>query len=162
MRLKHKIQHYLTITDGELKFLLVLVGLLLLGTLIKYVRLNNVPDFSERYAELDSLMAVAEASNIDSTMSDVEGDSILMDVSIPGNDPGRQNSSDLSTTDRLINLNTATPIELTALPGIGPAIAKRIVDYRKKYGRFERKEDLLNVRGIGPRTLEKLRSDIAI
>ena len=55
-----------------------------------------------------------------------------------------------------INPNTATPAELETVPGIGPVIAGRIVAYRTQNGPFQRLEDLQNVSGIGPRTLERL------
>jgi competence ComEA-like helix-hairpin-helix protein len=51
----------------------------------------------------------------------------------------------------LININTATPAELEKLPGIGQALAARIVEHRQKYGRFRRVEHLLAVRGISER-----------
>ena len=51
----------------------------------------------------------------------------------------------------LININTATPAELEKLPGIGQALAARIVEHRQRYGRFRRIEHLLAVRGISER-----------
>lgn len=53
----------------------------------------------------------------------------------------------------LVNVNTATPAQLESLPGIGPALAQRIVEGRP----YHTIEDLLDVPGIGPATLEKLR-----
>ena len=55
----------------------------------------------------------------------------------------------------LININTATVEELTALTGIGEVKAKAIVEYRKENGRFSCIEDITNVSGIGEKTLEK-------
>ena len=61
-----------------------------------------------------------------------------------------------------VNLNAATVEDLASLPGIGPSYAKRIVDYREKNGPFKRVEDLLNVQGIGEKTLEKIRDRISL
>ena len=55
-----------------------------------------------------------------------------------------------------LNINTATESELTALKGIGPAIAARIVEYRKVNGYFLRKEDLEKVKGVGPSKFENI------
>lgn len=60
-------------------------------------------------------------------------------------------------TDPRVDLNHATAAELELLPGIGPALAKRIIDYRAAAGRFRSVEDLDNVSGIGPRIMERLR-----
>ena len=66
------------------------------------------------------------------------------------------------TASTLINLNTATLEELDALPGIGPAIAQRILDYRAANGPFAAIEDLQNVKGIGALTFEKIKTWITI
>ena len=61
-----------------------------------------------------------------------------------------------------ININTATKDELVALPGIGPAKAQAIVDYRKAHGPFKTVEELKDVKGIGARRFEKLKPDLAV
>jgi competence protein ComEA len=63
---------------------------------------------------------------------------------------------------RRINLNTASSAELQLLPGVGPAVAQRIIDHRASSGPFKRIQDLDGVRGIGPRTLDKLRDLVTI
>ncbi len=55
-----------------------------------------------------------------------------------------------------LDLNRATGEELQTLPGIGPSIAQRILDYRREKGPFRRAEDLEQVPGIGPRLRERL------
>ena len=67
-----------------------------------------------------------------------------------------------SAPEAKININTASADELTALPGIGPSYAQRIVEHREKNGPFKRVEDLLNVRGIGDKTFERIKDRITV
>ncbi len=56
-----------------------------------------------------------------------------------------------------LNVNAATRAELELLPGIGPALAGRIIDHRTTHGPFRSMDDLDKVRGIGPKLMERLR-----
>ena len=62
----------------------------------------------------------------------------------------------------VVNINTAGVSELEALPGIGPALAARIVEYRDGHGPFASVDDLTDVPGIGPAKLEALRSQATV
>ena len=61
-----------------------------------------------------------------------------------------------------ININTASAVELEKLPGVGIAIAQRIVTYREQYGSFRRPEHLLMVRGISDRKFREIRPMIVV
>lgn len=61
-----------------------------------------------------------------------------------------------------VNINTADIEELTRLPGIGPSIARRIIEFREENGPFSRPEDIMNVRGIGPSRFEQIGGMIEI
>lgn len=61
-----------------------------------------------------------------------------------------------------ININTAPSEELQKLPRVGPAIAQRILDYRKENGNFKRIEDLMKVRGIGEKVFNQLKDLITV
>lgn len=61
-----------------------------------------------------------------------------------------------------LNINTANEEQLRQLPGIGPVTATAIVEYREQNGNFGSVDDLVKVRGVGPRTLENLRDQIKV
>ncbi|MDO9041327.1 MAG: ComEA family DNA-binding protein [Desulfocapsaceae bacterium] len=61
-----------------------------------------------------------------------------------------------------VNINKADQAALEALPGIGAKKATAIIDYRTKHGNFKTKEELSEVKGIGPKIMEKLKKDIEI
>ena len=61
-----------------------------------------------------------------------------------------------------ININTATEQELISLPGIGPALAKRIIDYRERNNGFKTTDDIIKVWGIGKKKLQIIKDKITI
>jgi competence ComEA-like helix-hairpin-helix protein len=61
-----------------------------------------------------------------------------------------------------ININTAEATELQQVPGIGPSTAQKILDTRKSYGNFKSVDDLLAIKGIGPKKLDKMRKYLTI
>lgn len=61
-----------------------------------------------------------------------------------------------------ININTANVAQLTKLPGIGPKKARRIIETRKKLGRFKRIEDIMKVKGIGEKTFQRIKHMIRV
>ena len=62
----------------------------------------------------------------------------------------------------ILNLNTATVKELEGLPGVGPVLAKRIVEFRQKRGRFKRVEELLAIPGISERKWKAIRDKVEV
>ncbi len=61
-----------------------------------------------------------------------------------------------------VNINTADKEALSNLPGIGPAIADRIVQYREENGPFKNKEEITKVKGIGDKTFQKIKDLIVL
>nr|MBF0223508.1 helix-hairpin-helix domain-containing protein [Desulfobulbaceae bacterium] len=61
-----------------------------------------------------------------------------------------------------VNINTADQKELVSLSGIGPAKATAIIEYRKEHGSFKDPEELKKVKGIGQKTMEKLRDQVTV
>jgi competence protein ComEA len=61
----------------------------------------------------------------------------------------------------VVNINTASPEQLELLPGVGPAKARLIVEYREKHA-FRTVEELARVKGIGPKTVRRLRPNLVV
>ncbi|WP_431277215.1 ComEA family DNA-binding protein [Leifsonia poae] len=71
-------------------------------------------------------------------------------------------ASGAGASEAMVNLNTAGQAELETLPRIGPALAQRILDYRKANGRFKAVADLMKVTGIGQKLFEGLKDRLAV
>jgi competence ComEA-like helix-hairpin-helix protein len=74
----------------------------------------------------------------------------------------RMHGAELLTLGLPLDLNSASATDLDALPGIGPALAQRIVAYRGKQGPFKKIDDLQEVSGIGAKLLDKIKPQLSI
>lgn len=96
----------------------------------------------------------------------VDGEQILVgvepaDPSAAAASPGGA-SSGATGPGGAVNLNSATLEQLDSLPGVGPVTAQSILDWRQENGRFTAVDDLLDVSGIGEKTLEDLRDRVTV
>lgn len=62
----------------------------------------------------------------------------------------------------VVNINKANSAQLQSLNGIGPTKAHEILKYRKAHGGFRSVDELVNVKGIGPKTVQKLKSQVSV
>ena len=95
-----------------------------------------------------------------------------MQVTVPEKSPqgtaaqgvagGVQAGAAKSLPEGMVNINTADEKELDKLPGVGPAMAKRIVEYRTENGAFQSPEEIKRVKGIGDAKYEKMKDKIAL
>lgn len=135
----YRLQQRLSITRHEGLAVLTLATLFLLGLTVRHVQEQQVPPVA-----VDSLVAQSGA------------DSAAADAARPVPPPSSPSA------EHPLNVNTASPEALTALPGIGPALSKRIEAYRSTQRPFQRVDELKRVSGIGPKTLETLRPMIRV
>ena len=133
----YRLQQRLSITRHEGLAVLTLSSLFLLGLTVRHVQEQQVPPVA-----VDSL--VAQSTPEVST----------------GASP--KTASPAPSPEEPLNLNTASREALKALPGIGPALSKRIEAYRSAQGNFQQPAELKRVSGIGPKTLDTLRPLIRV
>ena len=138
-------------TKQEQKFLFLIIAAFFIGLTIKYYRQSAAERHEERSWE-------------------VEHDHIYKDFRDAAqketyeNDSKKERAKEVSkqAITGNININSATFDELQILPRIGPATAKKIIDYRNEKGPFEKKSDIQNVKSIGPKTFEKIERYITV
>ncbi len=76
--------------------------------------------------------------------------------------PDRLQAEPAAAPTALVNVNEAGAEEMQELRGVGPALAERIIQYREENGPFQSPDDLLNIRGIGGSTLEKMKDQVQV
>jgi competence protein ComEA len=103
----------------------------------------------------------ADTSHLNLVAPLSDGQEVRVPVQTPTSTGGTP-ASVLPADNEKINLNTATREELESLPGIGPVLAQRIIEYRETHGPFQSVDELRNVDGIGPALLEKIRDLVEI
>ena len=82
---------------------------------------------------------------------------------IPESENSLSSKSDKSNTNKsVVNINTATQTELETLPGIGPSIALKIINYRNENGKFSSIDEIKNVSGIGDSKFENIKKYITV
>jgi competence protein ComEA len=128
----YRLQQRLSITRHEGLAVVTLTLLFLTGLTVRHVQQQQVPPLSA-------------APLVAQTDSGASGHA------------ERPAASPSPTPEAPLNVNAAPPTALEALPGIGPALSKRIVRYRSDQRPFQRPEELKRVSGIGPKTLADLR-----
>ena len=142
-----------TFNRNEQIVLLLLCCILIVGIVIRYLDSRDpdrIPDFEVRK---NAVEIPSPDENISSMTSLTHGQS---QVEVPSP------KESVSPVGELIDINRATAKEFERLPRIGPQIAGRIVAYREENGAFKRVDDITKVRGIGPKTLERLRPHLTM
>jgi len=132
------------LTDQEKKVIVFLVGTLVLGLGIKSYKNQTAYD------------AFVEMSSEEKENFKTLAESVYKNVNNSDEEKKYQPKTEI------ININTAGKQELTQLPKVGAVTAERIIRFREDFGPFNTVEDLLKIKGIGPKTLEKLKPKITL
>lgn len=128
----YRLQQHIGLTPAESRVLLALSFLFLTGLVASYYQAHTPPAAPDaRFAAAGAMPAVAGTGE-------------------------RPATGGMAPAEARMNLNTATAAELERLPRIGPRMAARILAYRQAHGSFARVDDLVRVRGIGPKTLARI------
>ncbi|SEJ90827.1 competence protein ComEA [Propionispira arboris] len=112
------------------------------------------------------VLASADAGKINMAQALKDGMQVVVPEKLAGNSSGNEGQSKAATpagsSSNLININTADAKELDRLPGVGPAMAQRIIEYRITSGAFQAIEDLKKVHGMGATKFEKLKDKVSL
>lgn len=142
-----KLHQALGFTRTEGRVVVVLVISFVIGLGIKVVKDTSQGSTRFDYSAADSEFAARSAIRGADTLP--KAGTMAVQVPAPA-DPDAYSSA-------VMDVNTATKNDLMALPGIGDAIAERIIGYREEHGKFTSLDELLNVKGIGAKKLELIR-----
>lgn len=138
----YKLQERLYCTEQEAVLLIVALAVLVSSVAIRGCEPGATALAQESLAHMDSLFFAlsAQADSLDALGYDIWEQEVEVD-----------------TVEFPIVLNTASSDLLQRLPRIGPALAARILDSRQRTGGFQSVDELLDIPGIGPKTMERLR-----
>lgn len=139
----------ISFTKNETRVILFVITVLVTGFSIKfYKQILNSPSVRFDYTAEDSVFKSLSDSKIDQDKS-ISGDSVKSEI-----------GSNETSSDGLLNINTATRSELIDLPGVGESTADKIISYRDRNKKFNKAEDIMKVSGIGKKKFDKLKSHI--
>jgi len=152
----------LNFTPTERAVALTLVGAFLVGLGLKLYRSEGPAAGQFDYSTPDSIFAARSAApaaavaGTDSTGTDRSADGSDDTAGLRSGSSGTRGSLRQTLPAQMVDLNRATKQELMTLPGVGEVIAERILVYREEHGAFAAVKDLLKVKGIGKKKLERI------
>ena len=139
------------LTSQERMLVWFLMASIIVGLIIKYVRSDFTDDRFSKVTESEKIKFKERTDQVDAQKPE---------KSLDSNPAGTGLEKDANLGAEIININTAGKQELMKLPKIGPVTAERIMRYREDYGSFVELDDLMKVKGIGPKLLERLKNRI--
>lgn len=111
-------------------------------------------------ADVDAINQAARLTDGEKISVPIIGEPRIENPIIPA--PERSSPLAETMTNQIININSATAEDLDSLPGIGPALAERIISYRESRGPFKKIEEIMDVSGIGEEKFEQMKTLITV
>ena len=147
------------LTSQENTVFRILMGTAIFGLIVGFVRHNYFGN-----NERTLLSSQGSDSVIDDNQTSVFDEIIAVNYESTEeiDEQTEIKKEEITGTQITININTAGKDELVLLPNVGPVIAERIIRYREDYRLFDPIDDLTRVKGIGPKTLEKLKAFVTL
>ena len=143
------------LTKQEKWVFVFLCTTLVSGYLIQYMKQRNMDDPLHIISKIEKEEFKQAALHAYSSQG-------IQDNETPNIAAGDATEKNIKDGEELVNINTAVKQELMALPKIGPVTAERIILFRDDFGSFQSIDDLAKIKGIGPKTLERLKTRIII
>jgi len=143
------------LTKQEKWVFVFLCTTLVSGYLIQYMKQRNMDDSLHIISKTEKEKFKQAALHAYSSQG-------IQDNETPNIAAGDATEKNIKDGEELVNINTAVKQELMALPKIGPVTAERIIRFRDDFGPFQSIDDLAKIKGIGPKTLERLKTRIII
>lgn len=151
MNMNMSIMHF---TKSEIRVILFLLAVLLCGFAVKYYHYLSDDSLPYDYSKSDEEFRLKSLNLNNANRS---FDSSAMEGDFKEDSPG-----EINNILPEIDINKASKEELISLPGIGESIAVRIIEYREKFGKFRKPEDVMKVGGIGKKKFEAIRGHIKV
>ena len=143
------------LTKQEKWVFVFLCTTLVSGYLIQYMKQRNMDDSLHIISKTEKEEFKQAALHAYSSQG-------IQDNETPNIAAGDATEKNIKDGEELVNINTAVKQELMALPKIGPVTAERIIRFRDDFAPFQSIDDLAKIKGIGPKTLERLKTRIII
>lgn len=168
MKYLEKISRKIGFTNTETNIILFIILACLIGIAVNFLKTaKNETTFLEfDYKQEDSLFNAAsdDPGIADSTVNkeekNIASQRELLDFT-KGKLPDSETKNS-STIRKSVSINVANKLELSQLPGLGERTASAIIEYRQKHGRIKSLNELMKIKGIGKKKLEKIRSLITL
>ncbi|HJN68332.1 MAG: helix-hairpin-helix domain-containing protein [Candidatus Marinimicrobia bacterium] len=145
-------------TSQEKTVFRFLIGTALAGLIVGAIRHNYFDSKRDNIVTHERKASFLRDSQLP---LDTDAVSVLQEIVADGQEEALREGS-IKKKIEIINVNTAKKDELIFLPNVGPVTAERIIRFREDFGVFKSIDDLTRVKGIGPKTLDKLRKYITI